>query len=373
MAFDMAGDSVKEAFEKAWQAEGEKLGRFNLAIFGKTGVGKSTLVNAIFGTDIAETGVGKPVTAHTTLHVREDGRLGVYDTRGLEVGVDTRAVLHDLEDHLRATRKKPLSEQIHVAWYCVRAGDRRFEDTEAKFVEALRATGLPVMLVLTQVSKRGDDVRPDTLEFVKAIEERDLPVFERRAFLTMARAEDFDGLPAHGLQELLDATYRAAPDAVAAALDAAQQIDMARKRKAARGAIAAAASLATAAGATPIPFADAAVLVPIQVTMMARIAVVYGIPVGRATFLTLAATAGATAAGRGAVIGLLKLIPGAGMVVGGAISAAVAAAFTTTMGEAWIRVCEGLATGKLGGIDKALDSEAVRKLFLDEFGKRATK
>ena len=31
-----------QAFGKAWQDKAEEIGRFNLAIFGKTGVGKST-------------------------------------------------------------------------------------------------------------------------------------------------------------------------------------------------------------------------------------------------------------------------------------------------------------------------------------------
>lgn len=364
---------VEQAFRAAWTAEGNKVGRFNLAIFGKTGVGKSTLVNAIFGADMATTGVGRPVTQHTSLYTTENGRLGVLDTRGLEVGVETKIVLDELKDYLAETRRKPVSEQVHVAWYCVRAGDRRFEDTEGEFVRALRAAGLPVLLVLTQVPKRGEQVRPDVLELAAAIEAQDLPVVGGRPFLTMALPEPFDGLPAHGLAEVLDATEAAAPESVRAAFVAAQQIDMERKRRSARAAIGTAAGLAGAAGATPVPFADAAMLVPIQVTMMARIAVVYGVPVGKATFMTLAATAGATAAGRSAVIGLLKLVPGAGTVAGGAVSAAVATTFTTAMGEAWVRVCEGLVTGRLGPLDKALDQDAVRKLFQDEFLRRVKK
>ncbi|MEJ1229857.1 MAG: GTPase [Galbitalea sp.] len=43
--------------------------RANIALFGATGVGKSTLLNAIFGAPIAKTGVGDPVTQSTELFV----------------------------------------------------------------------------------------------------------------------------------------------------------------------------------------------------------------------------------------------------------------------------------------------------------------
>ena len=36
--------------------------RYNAVIVGQTGVGKSTLVNYLYGQDIAAVGVGKPVT-----------------------------------------------------------------------------------------------------------------------------------------------------------------------------------------------------------------------------------------------------------------------------------------------------------------------
>ena len=38
-----------QAFGKAWKDKAEEIGRFNLAIFGKTGVGKSTLLAALAG------------------------------------------------------------------------------------------------------------------------------------------------------------------------------------------------------------------------------------------------------------------------------------------------------------------------------------
>src|SRR6478609_3135415 len=62
-----------QAFGKAWKDKSEEIGRFNLAIFGKTGVGKSTLVNAIFGSEIAKTGIGEPVTRAEHLYLHPSG------------------------------------------------------------------------------------------------------------------------------------------------------------------------------------------------------------------------------------------------------------------------------------------------------------
>ena len=60
----MAGstDWFRDSFRTEYEKQNAALGRFNLAIFGKTGVGKSTLINAIFGEEVARTGIGEPVT-----------------------------------------------------------------------------------------------------------------------------------------------------------------------------------------------------------------------------------------------------------------------------------------------------------------------
>jgi uncharacterized protein (DUF697 family) len=297
----------------------------------------------------------------------------VLDTRGLEVGKDNAELIAELRDYLHGMRRKPLAEQLHVAWYCVRAGDRRFEETEAEFVRALHDLGVPVILVLTQVPRSGTRVHPDAEALAARIAELRLPIVDGLIHYTMARDDEFTGQTAYGLQELLDATFRGAPAGVAHAITAAQRIDFDRKRERAEAAIKVATGAATTAGASPIPFSDAAILVPLQIGMMASIAVTYGISVERSTAASIAATAAATTAGRSLVGNLIKFVPGAGTAVAGTINATVAGTFTWAMGHAWVRVCERMARGELRGVGGALDSQQVHKVFMEEFKAQASR
>lgn len=361
----------QEAFEAAFADAEVTIGRFNLAVFGKTGVGKSTLVNAIFGESVAATGIGRPVTMGSHLYVHRTGKLGIYDTQGLEVGRDTTRIIDELTGFIDNSRTMPFAEQVHLAWYCVRATDRRFEETEAAFIRELAGVGLPVILVMTQVPGRRDAaghlfVAPDAVELGRQIEAMGLPIHAGRAFMVNALVDPFTGVEQHGLLELLDATFQCAPDEATDALVAAQKIDPERKAKAAEKAVNAAAAAATGAGFTPIPFADAAVLIPIQIGMMAKIANIYDIPMQRATVASLAATTVTTQAGRAAATGLLKLVPGVGTLAGGAITGGVAGTVTYAVGTAWHRICIGMAEGRYQTVSGTLDSEAIQKVFNQE-------
>ncbi len=365
------GDELfRKKFRDEYDKQGLALGRFNLAIFGKTGVGKSTLINAIFGEEVAATGIGRPVTKGSRLYLdRIGGHLGILDTQGLEVGKNSKELISELNDVVKTTRSKPLEEQLHVAWYCVRGMDRRFEDSEADFITRLHALGLPVILVMTQVPVRDGVVHPDALELARQITERRLPIVDGRVFHTVAQADPFTGQETHGLHDLLDATFRVAPAGAQAALVAAQAIDAAAKVRQARITIRAAVASAAAAAAVPIPFADATLLVPIQLGMMARIGHLFGIPLDRAGLMSTLATTAATQGGRAAVTGLLKLVPGAGTIAGGVIGASVASTFTYAMGEAWLTVCQRAARGQLDGVNGMLDNAQVRSAFLEAFAK----
>jgi len=368
----MAGgtDWFRESFRDEYAKQSAALGRFTLAIFGKTGVGKSTLINAIFGEEVASTGIGEPVTRGSHLYLDKIGYLGIIDTQGLEVGRDSRQILTDLNKAMTVMRRMPLHEQIHVAWYCVRGMDRRFEDTEADFILRLDELGLPVVVVLTQVPLRDGQYHPDAIELAEQIAARRLPITGGMPFLTYARRDEFTGQPPHGLRELLDATFRIAPEGVDGALTAAQQIDFSRKAKEAQRHIAIAATTAAAAAVSPIPFSDAAMLVPIQLGMMARISQIYGIKFNRAALLAVASTTAATSAGRAAFSNLLKMVPGAGTVAGGMIGAGVASTFTLAMGQAWLVVCQRAAQGGFEALSSMIDNQQLHEMFAEEFKKR---
>lgn len=109
-------------------------------LVGITGVGKSTLANAVLGRRLARTGSGAPVTRGVNRHRSSDGLTTLVDTEGLELGeVATR-------------RREPLlalAALADVVWYCVQAGADRFQASEADLIEALAAIR-PTIVVLTQ-------------------------------------------------------------------------------------------------------------------------------------------------------------------------------------------------------------------------------
>lgn len=348
-----AGGTVPEFtandLQRLIQATSDQWGRINLAVFGKTGVGKSTLINAFFGRDVAATGIGHPVTGAEHMYTLDDGSLGLLDTRGVEIGQDNAAILTDLRRIVAENWRQPVSERLHAVWYCVRATDARFEASEESFIRECANLGIPVIVVLLQVHSRisapqqsGQPTRlidPAASELAKYIDSLRLPI-GGPPVLVMAKADEFGGWPAFGLPELLERTLAVIPESARRALIGEQQVDFKAKAKSAKKVIASAVTAAAATGATPIPFADAAVLVPIQVAMMLGISKAYGVRLDKAAASAMVATGLATTTGKNVVTGLLKIIPGAGTVVGGAISAAVAGTITTAMGTAWMRLCE---------------------------------
>lgn len=347
---------VEEALNEALNQRG----RVNILIAGQTGVGKSTLINAVFQGQLATTGQGKPVTQNTREITKEGVPVSIFDTRGLEMK-DFQETLDPLEDTI-LIRKRDVDAQrhIHIAWVCLSEDSRRVQDGEVALVEML-AKHVPVIVVVTKA--RAD-------EGFRAKVQELLPV-ARNVVRVRAIAETLDEgyvLPPMGLLELIDLTMQVVPEAHRNAFVAAQRVDLELKRKRAHETVVTAAAAAAAAGATPIPFADAALLVPIQIGMLARITAVFGIPMSKGFLIALLGSVvggtGATLIGRTIVSSLLKLIPGAGSAAGATISAITASSVTTALGEAYIATLSALFGEHRG--EPPSDEEVIER-FRKEF------
>ena len=325
------------------EEEEKKMQTANLMVVGKTGVGKSTLINAVFREKLADTGIGTPVTQHLQRITKSGVPLVLYDSKGIELDPAVQAeikaeILGEIE---RLNRVGKEDELIHMLWFCISSLSKRIEDFEIEWIRDF-AEKLPVIVVLTQ------SVGREAREMEAYVRSLNLPARNVRAVL----ARDFEvdehyRVPAFGLEQLVDTTFECLPEAAHMAFVNAQKVNLDRKLQAANRAVLPFVSAAFAEGFTPLPFADAALIVPTQLAMLARLTVIFGIPVNRglmtAIISAVLGTGGTTLLGRSIVANIVKFIPGVGTAAGGTISGTTAAIITAAFGYAYNRVLVTMA------------------------------
>lgn len=347
-----------DEFNRIFEMAKENFKRTNILVLGKTGVGKSTLINAIFGEDLAKTGTGKPCTENIKEYSKEGSPIHLIDTKGLELETFD-SILNDLLQEIDKRKNTTDSTNyIHIAWYCINYNSKRIEDGELNIIKKL-SSEIPVIVVLTQSMD-------SNLEFYNNVHELCYSCSDVLRVLAFPYDCPLGTIKAFGLKELVSKTSEKMPEAHKAAFIAAQKIDLGIKEKQSYKIVSAAAAAAATTGATPIPFSDVAILAPIQVGMLASISLAMGLDLTRSFLSTLvssaAGVAGATYAGKAIVAGLIKLIPGAGTIIGGVISGATAAALTTTMGIAYIKAIKYLIENNLEISPNSISDAFVNEL-----------
>ena len=357
---------VQEILEKT-EAEINKMHPVTILIAGKTGVGKSTLINSVFRENLADTGIGKPVTRYLRKISKEGMPIVLYDTRGLEL--DPKIQKQVKQDIFKLVDDKAgTKEALHAVYYCIQANSSRIEETEIELIKDI-ASVLPVILVLTQ------SIGKPAEEFNRYLENLNLPV----AAVQNVMAEPYEitddyVIPAFGLKELIDKTLQLIPKDAHDAFMNAQQADIERKAKSARRWASRYVATTFGVGFAPIPFSDASVLVPMQVTLLAHITAIFGISLDKATIVSLIAAVGgtgsATMLGKSIVANAFKFIPGAGTIIGGIISGTTASIVTSALGLSYIEVLSIIATKEKEG--SQIDLSLIEKLMKNKFRKNMT-
>lgn len=370
----MEEQNIFEDFVKKFKQEMKEMGHANLIIAGKTGVGKSTLVNAAFRENIAKTGIGTPVTAEGDVrwYEKKDFPLRIYDTIGLELDEQKRAKSEQMIKTICRDAKRGTDPDrfIHAMWYCVASDCDRLEKYEADYINSI-AEEVDVILVITKSYRKKHSER-----LINAID-KDYPGLKvKNKVVVLAEDEnpqdcDEGETPkkSFGVDTLVEVTAQIIPESAQKAWCNAQKASLELKTKRAHAIVISTAGASFGEGFIPLPFSDCLALMPTELAMLAGITAVFGISVSqdllKSIITSIAGTAGATFAGRTIVSNLIKMIPGIGTGVGGLISGSTASLLTTALGEAYIAIMKMIAKGELK--EKDLGSKAVQKKLQDIF------
>ncbi|KAG1733789.1 hypothetical protein EDB19DRAFT_1911354 [Suillus lakei] len=134
--------------------------RFRILVIGKTGVGKSSLINHIFGVQNALASHNKPGEAsidHELISPQNE-RFVLHDSKGFEPGEEVNfKVVRNFIDRRRAMRD--LKDQLHAIWLCFEipfADGRLLETATEMFLSSKREGKLgniPIVVVFTKYDK----------------------------------------------------------------------------------------------------------------------------------------------------------------------------------------------------------------------------
>lgn len=326
------GDRFYEEFNKVRR----NIKRPNILVMGATGAGKSSLVNLVFGQELAVVGAGKPVTEGVLAY--ENQLVRIYDSEGYESGQEQQARFKARVIDFINRQENNLAERVHLVWYCISQANHRVLDIDLDTIRTIAAMKVPLAVVLTQA----DQVSEADSEQMLATVRNNCPgvtIFEISTNPTVGLSVD----------PLIKWAVDNLPEALRIGFISASKQAIEQKRRESHNIVLQHSAAAAVTAASPIPFSDAPLLVGNQMAMLARLASIWDLPglqavAGGGTLGMLISQLGRTLAGN-----LVKLIPGVGSLMGGVVNTSVASALTGAIGYAVTEICAQILADELNG------------------------
>ena len=370
----------EEQAKQEWEDFGKKRENYfpNILILGRTGCGKSSLINTIFERDIAPVSDSEPKTQDFKIYLGKDydNFVNLIDSKGYELNDDPDTYFNIVNKKMLEMKNE--NKKVHLVWFCISVAGSRIENIDInalKKINEIEQFGGKICVIFTQCDE-DDDNGSKIKEFKKILKEH-LPNI--KSFETSSKFKEMEGLE---LEELVEWSAGCIDEEeVRECFTASQAKSLELKRKQAMKCISFYTAGAVVIGASPIPFSDAALLMPTQVSMMVHITRIYGMQNIAKISSSLISGILISQIGKSIAGNLLKFIPMVGTWIGGTINATVAGAITFALGTAISEICYGTCKAILNGKDVDLDhifdmlkiKDIFEKLFKEKMDENKNK
>lgn len=315
----------------------------NVLVIGNSGVGKSTLINAVLGDNRAETGFGvKGTTNKLSIYESKELPFRIIDTIGFEPSwfKERQAIRAVKKWSADSSKKGKEDTQINVIWFCVEGTSSKLFPKSIK--DLSRATSMwptvPLIVVITKSYSVPDREENKKMVYSAFASQKRYGKNLREVIPVVAATytlnEQAFAAP-EGIQELITVTNDLLPEGVKAAQNDVHAFMLKRKQTFAQSVVGTATAAGVVVGAIPIPFSDAALLGPVEVGEVNALARLYGVNKNESAkeLLNSIIEVGTVGVAAKTLISALKAIPG--LNIGAALlNSVIAGCIVAALGEA---------------------------------------
>ncbi|MDR0885109.1 MAG: GTPase domain-containing protein [Clostridiales Family XIII bacterium] len=236
----------------------------NILVIGNSGVGKSTLINAVLGEDCAETNWGSEgTTRELELYETDAIPFRIIDTVGFEPSFfKERRAINAVKKWSKESAKSGHEDTgINAIWFCVDGTARKlFPKTINNLSKATAMwKSVPVIVVITKsysVPEREQNKKMINSAFAKQKSYSKNLCEVLCVVASTFTLNDTAYAPPEGISELIDITSKIMPEGVRGSANDIAKFKLNRKRALSQATVGAATAAGVVVGAIPIPFSD---------------------------------------------------------------------------------------------------------------------